>query len=554
MEMGMKAGRGSAAVFAVAFCMVFYLAWLVPMHSDDFSYANMGLAWANHVTHYTHWSGRFLADYISALILYVDSPWVTAALKAFATVAAIAMIARIPAVWLGTPAKTDLLVFLLALYLAGNLILGETVLWTVGAANYLFPVFFAILYLFLFSLYCNRPQQRWRYFVPLVLTGVLAGCSNENTGWVMVAATLAGALYLHWQRKDRAVWLLLIPVLLGFGVLLLSPGNVARAAQPAFAEFYQTRFFERVLRFTFSGGFPKSVAKLLPFWGVAAMLLILGRRAANAKVCRRVAVGVIVCALASAYSMVMSPTFPSRALGGPVFLMLIAVAFAYTPLLDGPSGRFLRWRGAFIVAALLAALLMYVAMIFSYQRVALQEQVRQALVRQAVAAGQESTVIPAFFYPPSLRKGDAVDSYHNDLAMGEYYGMQDIQVVPLDYDYSVLLDGVRYDTQPGTASGDGVFDALYLGRSNLLGSTTLVLGGPLSGRMPEDIAQLRVVMTLRDGRQESRLLPWVPVRIPDGVMMGGRVPVSQGDIAELGYTLIQADGSESPASGTFLLH
>lgn len=549
----MKAGRGAWVACAIVFCMVLYLAWLVPLHSDDFSYHNMGLTWMNHVMHYTHWSGRFLADYISAGILYLDSSWCTAALKAGALVAAIYMISRMPAIWLGTQPKTELFVFLLALYLSGNLILGQTVLWTVGAANYLFPVFFAVLYLFLFSLYCNRPAQKWRYFFLLCLTGLLAGCSNENTGWVMVAATLAGAVYMHWRHQDRAVWLLLVPVLLGFGVLLLSPGNAARAAHPAFAEFYQTHFLGRILRFTFSGGFPKSVAKLLPFWGAAAVLLAVGRRAAWSRPCRWAALIAMAFAFASAYSMVMSPAFPSRALSGPVFFMLIAVAFAYTPLVSSAGGGFLRWRVGFIAVSVLVALLAYVALLFSYQRIALQEEVRLALIKQAVSHGRSIAEVPVFFYPASLRNGDAVNSYHNEIAMGEHYGMSEILAVPLDYDYSVILDGEGYPAQAASLGETSIFDTLFLGRSSIRGGTTAVLVGPEipSGNFAD--AQLRIVFTLRDGRQESRAIPFVLHPAPEGQMAGVRLPWAKADITGLTYQVILADGTESTIKGSFAL-
>ena len=57
------------SILVTIFVLVFVITFLTPMHSDDYAYYNLGFSLEGHLAHYINWSGRILADFISAGIL-----------------------------------------------------------------------------------------------------------------------------------------------------------------------------------------------------------------------------------------------------------------------------------------------------------------------------------------------------------------------------------------------------------------------------------------------------------------------------------------------------
>ncbi len=60
-------------VFSFIFLSSFAIEFMTPYHSDDYAYSQMGLSFKNHLNHYLSWSGRFVADYISSILLFLNS-------------------------------------------------------------------------------------------------------------------------------------------------------------------------------------------------------------------------------------------------------------------------------------------------------------------------------------------------------------------------------------------------------------------------------------------------------------------------------------------------
>ena len=56
----MKNVRKELCIYAVSvlimFLMIYYVAYQVPMHSDDYGYAMQGLSFETHLNHYKGWS------------------------------------------------------------------------------------------------------------------------------------------------------------------------------------------------------------------------------------------------------------------------------------------------------------------------------------------------------------------------------------------------------------------------------------------------------------------------------------------------------------------
>ena len=61
--------------------LFFYITIFTPFHSDDYSYYLKGLSFETHISHYLNWSGRFVADYLSSLLLATKSQLLTAMIR-----------------------------------------------------------------------------------------------------------------------------------------------------------------------------------------------------------------------------------------------------------------------------------------------------------------------------------------------------------------------------------------------------------------------------------------------------------------------------------------
>lgn len=536
----------------ITFSLVFYISWLTPIHSDDFSYYNLGLSLSKHLAHYNSWSGRFVADYIGSIILASNSKEIKAGLTAVALIGTIQIISRIPSIWFSENIQSKGFYFLFFLYWSGCLAIGQTVFWVTGAANYLFPIFFVFLYLFLLSLYIKKPENNWKYLAPMCFSGFMAGCSNESTGWAVVLLSFSAAFYLQRQRKDWAIWLPSILTLAGFMVLFLSPGNAARAANPAFSDFYTQPFISRLVQFTFFTGIPKIIMKLLPFILMATVLLVASKKAAIEKPTRSATLLFMACALLSACSMVMAPTLPTRSLSGAMFFSLLACSFAYSSLITSRNPKAVKIRIAAAGAVLTFFVLSYSTMVFSYQRAALQEPVREAVLRQEKNHGNQTASIPTFFYPPSLRRDDGLDPYHNNEAIGIYYGFKEVLPIQVDYDYSVLLDGEKYKPSPTCTETTCFFQTISLGRASLRGGTTAVFSANIETPSNLTPSENHIIFTatLKNGKTEIIEVPLSLAPAPEGWMQGLRLSSSRKNIEKISYAIIDSEKNEI-LQGTF---
>lgn len=69
-----------------------------PIHSDDYRYYLLGISPESHFHHYMTWSGRIIADYTSALILYTRSQLVYSISAAVSTLVFCYFIVKTPQV------------------------------------------------------------------------------------------------------------------------------------------------------------------------------------------------------------------------------------------------------------------------------------------------------------------------------------------------------------------------------------------------------------------------------------------------------------------------
>lgn len=434
---------GIVAVLAV-FLLVFRLEYWTPMHSDDYSYFLKGVSLQATLSHYLHWSGRLVADFISSALLGLNNHFLTTMFNAVAVVALAWAIASMPVFASSRPASGvseagfSPLVFLLVffLYWAANPAIGQTSLWIVGSANYLWTNLLLCLFLlgFLRELrggnHGSGPEssRAWPRLTGLCVLGVIAGCANENTS----LTALLLIVFLTWQLRRNGhgarLWWPVLAFAVGVAILLLAPGNFQRYLSIGYLEWQHMSLAMKVWDHL-SRRFPNAMVQYWEAFLVLILLVRFGPRGSRGA--RRYVVLFVAAAFVANLVLLPAPHIPKRAMNGGLVFVLIAVSFAAHGFLAGirepaawhAASRRLTWLPAVLTLACgvhFAAI--YGFMYHAYKATYIQAQVRDAIIRLGIARGQSHIEIPDFHFPLLLRERQQFDRYFNGPEMARYYG------------------------------------------------------------------------------------------------------------------------------------
>lgn len=182
--------------------------------------------------HYMTWGGRLVAHFFLMLFLWVGKFWfnfINAAMVVLLCFC-IQWIAHEGRVTVGVPAKKLALTFFCLWAFTFNF--SGVMLWMAGSCNYLWTSVSLLLFLipYVRHYFTKGEVSHPSWMVPaMAVLGFLAGNSNENTiGWI----GLTGLFYLYhvWKKKTLQPWMIsgFIGLSLGFGLLILAPGNFSR--------------------------------------------------------------------------------------------------------------------------------------------------------------------------------------------------------------------------------------------------------------------------------------------------------------------------------------
>ena len=196
---------------------------------------------------------------------------------------------------------------------------GTVFLWLDGACNYLWGTALALLPLLII------PRLLEKECAALGVIGVplcfLSGWTNENAACGMLAAALlllADSAY-RGKRTPVSAWLCLAAQAAGAAMMILAPGNFARASVYAYDSMAR-EIVKRLLRITLYTGVYAG-AELL------AMPIVHGMgRALHVPMRNRRAALLLLAALLSAYAMVASPELSDRSYTCVIALTLCALA------------------------------------------------------------------------------------------------------------------------------------------------------------------------------------------------------------------------------------
>lgn len=320
---------------SLCFSALLLLNILTPLISDDFAYlfiygestrvASLGDIVQSQINHYYQWGGRSVAHFIAQVLLLLPGYFAdilnTLAYVGYAFLIYFHIIGR---------GKGSLSLFLfinLAVWFMQP-VFGDTVLWLTGSANYLWCTFFILLFLLPYRFYNGNISGIAGQILAssgLLLLGIIAGWTNENTAGAMILIIIFFFIYYRSHNWKIPVWAFvgLLGGIIGYLILILAPGNFERAGESVFGLsviFY--RLFNCTLTFFFYSG-----TLLLG----CSIIYILYYRFPKGERKDKLKLSIIysIAAIAAVYAMLFSPTFPRRALFGVVTFLIIGAGILY---------------------------------------------------------------------------------------------------------------------------------------------------------------------------------------------------------------------------------
>lgn len=320
-----------ACVFAALLVLMagtmFLLNLHTPLQMDDYDYsfswstgqpiAGIADVFASQQVHYRLWGGRSVVHTLAQLFLY----WGKNVFNAANTAMYVLLVLELYA--LAKPGgRRFCWPVLLAIHAALFMLVpffGTVFLWLDGACNYLWGTALALLPLLIVpKLLEGRHAALGVFGVPLCF---LSGWTNENAACGVLAAVfllLADRLYRK-EKTPLAAWLCLAAQAAGAAVMILAPGNFARASVYAY-DSIALEIVKRLLRITLYTAVYAGALLL------AALLTRGTARALGAQTRDRRAGWLLLAALLSAYAMVASPELSDRSYTCVIALTLAALA------------------------------------------------------------------------------------------------------------------------------------------------------------------------------------------------------------------------------------
>ena len=324
------------AAYAAALLAVFAGIWLLTAHTprmmDDYDYsfnwatgeplAGLFDVIASQAAHYMIWGGRCVVHALAQLFLYIG--------KGAFNVANAAVYALMIAMMLTLAdgrggAKTAGGVLLChMLLMALTPFFGTVFLWLDGACNYLWGTVLALMPLMILqsALGGGFFAKAGRGCAALgAAMCFIAGWTNENTACGVFAAVLLHMIYERMRGGKIAARrvVCLIAQGLGIAVMLLAPGNFARAAGEQTRGFAMEMIY-RLAVVTYCGLRYCGI----PIAGAAVLMLMLKRKGAAIALDRTLTL--LGAAVLSGYALIGSPVISDRSFTASVVLCIAAAA------------------------------------------------------------------------------------------------------------------------------------------------------------------------------------------------------------------------------------
>ena len=186
---------------------------------------------------------------------------------------------------------------------------GQSFIWLTGASNYLWTTTIILIFLNIF-IYLTNATQKYNLIQIILfgILGVIAGWTNENSGASLVFILLTYIFIKKVIEKDnikKIQWTGFFGALIGFFIMIIAPGNYVRSSGFQEDSFFLIEWIERALSIT------QSIEHYFIIIISIIIILLSIYVYKKQKVDKKVLI-FIIGAIVSAYSMIVSPTFPER--------------------------------------------------------------------------------------------------------------------------------------------------------------------------------------------------------------------------------------------------
>lgn len=326
----------------LSFVLIFILNRLYPLYADDWGYvysANSSVfsqIFQRLVDQYSSWGGRTVVHTIAHLLSW-GGLLVSDLVNSVAYIFYLYIVYRI----CNKGRQTDAFLFLI-LSLVLWLVLpafNNTILWLVGAANYLYGTLIVITYLYFYYSFfiTEKTYNNHIYLLLFFLGGVIAGWTNENMFVAQVFCIVAMFVLLRYRKRAVPLWFIcgFVGVCVGGAFMVLAPGNYIRA------EFVNESigladksFIENILYRVLKVGY-RYLVYVLPLSVIYSVLFFLYKKQEKDWLGNKTLYGSLlffVSAHVACMSMAASPIFPPRAIFGIVTLIVIASGILFANL------------------------------------------------------------------------------------------------------------------------------------------------------------------------------------------------------------------------------
>jgi|GEM_PF-3129004 len=214
----------------ITFVLLFILHQKVQLYGDDFFYGcfaqqNLLELIKTIIIMYNNVNGRFISNLLPSLILYFD-------INLWRTINPLLIISLIFLAYkIVVKKKNNITIFIIItalFFLLDILITQESIYWIAGCFNYLVPIIFMLLNVFVVIKILNNEFKN-KYII--VLTAFLAGMSVEQTAIISVGIMILLFIYQFFIMHKKIPFefkLNLVVVIIGALLMILAPGNFLR--------------------------------------------------------------------------------------------------------------------------------------------------------------------------------------------------------------------------------------------------------------------------------------------------------------------------------------
>lgn len=208
---------------------------------------------------------------------------------------------------------------------------GLTVLWASGACNYLWCGLIVLLFLLPYKRYIemyDTDRDGVLKNIAMLLFGLIAGWTNENTGGAMIFLIMMFMVYYKLIGLEIPKWSILgfLSSCVGFVLLAIAPGNSVRSATAVTKTADIARNISKVVEITYDTSF----VLLFLFFIILIFFIWTNNNKNLVREQIKLSIMYLLAAFAGMVVLVVSPQVSVRTWFGPVMLVIIAIGNLYS--------------------------------------------------------------------------------------------------------------------------------------------------------------------------------------------------------------------------------